>query len=973
MAETLSSLIRPEQGPVLPDLDRLAPPPPLNRVAAEIEARTRPGDVVVDLFGRGAWVARAAIGRQRRAFTFESSALTRLLAEIVVRPPDVRHFDAALASLAFSPLGQASLRQSLSDLFASRCTTCGRATVVDEFIWESDGVVPFRKVYRCLTCRDQLGGGEIRMAATDASDAERAVYVAQGEPARHALRARYAVVAGIDALPDEILGLYTPRTLTAIQSIIHRLDSDLRAAPIEAALRLALLHVLLPASRLNGFPGRVSSLRVTGGHLRPPAHRQWRERNPWLLFEEGCRLVRGFVQQLEATPGGPVLARLGEDPLDLVDGTANAVIRRGLPDGGADGGLRLDRVRDRRARLALTQSPLRWTGDTLAFAYHATSTVLGRLASATLPLAELAGPAARADWGWQANTLARGLATVSPMLAADGRAVVLLDPTGAEGLVAGALAGAAAGYQLAGAFLEVGDAVTGGTLEFIPGEGRGRSAELPGANDGSAPTAAESDLDAVSVAGAEAVPATGEPPAAGEVAPAVLASGTGAARPEAAEMPEATAIRQATGILEATESPQAAGMPQGGPVGESIPAPLAPATPAHAPTGEEIALHVGDIAVQMLQARGEPADFSCLLGDVLVGLDQAGFLARYATAGAEAAPAGPGAQDRPGEVPSGATEALLDAIRGELDRPDHRRLRQLEPGRWWLRDVRDDQRAGVPLSDRVEWAVFSLLSATGGMSEAALYERIAGMFRGYDRPDPALVRACIDSYRSRSSTAEFVRTGDELQSRYREHTELIGQLVEYGHRMGVRCWVNPHERSRLYRGRPLEGLLSDVELRTYMPIVVRGAAEALDAVDCIWYVRSKASFLWEVEWTAMLAEPVLRRGPQVQQTEGTVRFLVIPHERVELVRFKLERSPLLRAALASGNWHFLKWKYLRALVDREDADLDSLAPFLGLDPEVEQHGQQMPLFGGGLPDPGEPGEAAGQAPGAEADESEAET
>jgi hypothetical protein len=118
MAETLSSLIRPEQGPVLPGFDRLAPPPPLNRVAAEVEARTRAGDIVVDLFGRGGWVARAAIGHQRRALAFESSALTRLLAEVVLRPPDVRHFDAAVASLAYSPLGEASLRQTLSDLFA---------------------------------------------------------------------------------------------------------------------------------------------------------------------------------------------------------------------------------------------------------------------------------------------------------------------------------------------------------------------------------------------------------------------------------------------------------------------------------------------------------------------------------------------------------------------------------------------------------------------------------------------------------------------------------------------------------------------------------------------------------------------------------------------------------------------------------------------------------------------------------------
>jgi hypothetical protein len=999
MAETLSSLIRPEQAPVLPDLDHLAPPPPLNRVAAEVEARTRPGDIVVDLFGRGAWVARAAMGRQRRAFTFESSALTRLLAEIVLRPPDVRHFDAALASLAYSPLGEASLRQSLSDLFASRCATCGRATVVDEFIWESDGIVPFRKVYRCLTCRDQLGGGEIRMAATDASDAERAVQVARGEPARLALRARFAVVAGIDSLPDEILGLYTPRTLTAIQAIVHRLDSDLRAAPIEAALRLALLHVLLPASRLNGFPGRVSSLRVAGGHLRPPAHRQWRERNPWLLFEEGCRLVRGFVQQLEATPGGPVLARLGEDPLDLVDGTANAVIRRGFPDAGEEGGLRLDRVRDRRIRLALTQSPLRWTGDTLALAYHATSMVLGRLASATLPLEELATPAARVDWGWHASTLARGLATVGPMLAADGRAVVLLDPIGAEGLVAGALAGAAAGYRLAGAFLEAGDQVTGGTLEFIPGAWHEGSAGRQAVDDRAPTMAAGTDLGEVPRAATGGTPGAGEPTAAGEArAAGGIASAGALASPEAgtaeagsaeagpAEAELARTAAAGTGAADArvtdaraaetgTVGPGATGEPEvtALPDARWIASPTRPGPALPAPTGEEVALEVGDIAVQMLQARGEPADFSCLLGDILVGLDEAGLLARYATAAGEGAPAGVGASGGPGAVPPGATEALLEAVRGELDRTDHRRLWQLEPGRWWLRDARDGQQAGVPLSDRVEWAVFSLLSATGGMSEAALYERIAGMFRGYDRPDPALVRACINSYRARTSTAEFVRTNDELQSRYREHTELIGQLVEYGHRLGLRCWVNPHERSRLYRGRPLEGLLSDVELRTYMPIVVRGSAEALDSIDCIWYLRSRAAFLWEVEWTAMLAEPVLRRGPQVEQTEGTVRFLVIPHERVELVRFKLERSPLLRAALAAGNWHFLKWKHLWAIVDREGADLERLAPFLGLNPDAEQQGQQMPLFGGDLPGAGAPGEAADEALDTEADELEPET
>ena len=94
MAEPLSSLIRPDTGPSLPFLARLAPPPAPNLLAAELEGRSSPGDVVIDLFGRGGWVARAAVGRLRRTLDFESMALTRLVAEVVLRPPDLRHFDA---------------------------------------------------------------------------------------------------------------------------------------------------------------------------------------------------------------------------------------------------------------------------------------------------------------------------------------------------------------------------------------------------------------------------------------------------------------------------------------------------------------------------------------------------------------------------------------------------------------------------------------------------------------------------------------------------------------------------------------------------------------------------------------------------------------------------------------------------------------------------------------------------------------
>lgn len=76
-----------------------------------------------------------------------------------------------------------------------------------------------------------------------------------------------------------------------------------------------------------------------------------------------------------------------------------------------------------------------------------------------------------------------------------------------------------------------------------------------------------------------------------------------------------------------------------------------------------------------------------------------------------------------------------------------------------------------------------------------------------------------------------------------------------------------------------------------------------------------------------------------------MRFLVVPEERAELIRFKLAHSPLLRRALDEQNWHILKSDHLRRLVARDEADLDMLGPMLGLDPEVEREAEQLALFG----------------------------
>ena len=928
----------------LPAFEKSAPPPPPGLVAARIDMHSSSGDVVADLFGRGGWVARAAVDRQRRAVSLESTPLTRMLAEVVLRPPDVRHLDAAFQGMAASPRRESSLKVSLGDQYATRCGTCGRTLVVDEIVWALDdgmdpatadpgAAKPIAKHYRCTVCRDQRGGSEQRSGPLDDDDLARIAADVGVEEVRATLRGRFAPVDGAESLVDELMALHTARQLVGLVAILDRIESDLRAAPVLAALRLAFLHTILPASRLATTNGRIANLRINGGHVRLPSATQWRERNPWLAFEDAVRIVRGFVQRLEGGALGPLQARLGEDLRSLGEGTATAVLALSSPSGlrvlhdepSAPGrGAPAPRI-----RLVLGQPPVRPGLERLGIAYHATSWVLGRDAASLLPIDALAGSSLRAPWSWQAVTIGRALEAAAPAMARDGRAVLLAD-SGPEGLAAAVLGGASAGYRLVSARLADGDDEVGGSVEFLP----------PGAARPPAPRTRSN----VSL-----------PPVPG-----------GAGDPDLVPGP---------GLFSAPE--------------RFDQRPFSAA---------EAARTVTDTAVETLRARGEPARYERLFGEVLVGLDRAGQLRRLATAdherGRAAArrfePSGTpdgsetddGAADGPvsgsrrdsdtprtggradravgappdlrsgsirvasaGEASPDPVDRLLSLVRDEMTRPGNGRLVEIEPGRWWLADPKDQEAAAIPLADRVEWAVFSLLSTAGPLSEAAFFERIATLFTGHDLPDEGLVRACLESYRSMASTPDRLVTSDDLLKRSQEHTDLLATLADAGHRLGLRVWLARREQTRRTHGKLLGDRLGQREKQAYLGAISRPAEDLAD-VDCIWYVRSKVALLFEVEWTAMLGEPLLRRHVRIPPNDSLVRFLVIAPERTELVRYKIGRSPLLRTALEDGGFNIVKSDNLRRWLDVEKPDLADLEPYLGLDPMIERSGEQMPLFGG---------------------------
>jgi len=196
-----------------------------------------------------------------------------------------------------------------------------------------------------------------------------------------------------------------------------------------------------------------------------------------------------------------------------------------------------------------------------------------------------------------------------------------------------------------------------------------------------------------------------------------------------------------------------------------------------------------------------------------------------------------------------------------------------------------------------------------------------------------------------------------LPWRSREHTGMIGLLVELGHRLGLRVWVSRSEQKRALTragslptkaGRPTgklpEETLGDllaVEERYANPTLLFKDGERAPLIDVIWYDRGRAVCLFEVEWTAQLAEPLLSRAVS---GEGVKRYVVLPPERTELVRLKLARSPLLRQVIAAPGWDFLKYNHLREFSRREEISLPALEPLVGLTPLVEQFGVQLSLF-----------------------------
>jgi hypothetical protein len=304
---------------------------------------------------------------------------------------------------------------------------------------------------------------------------------------------------------------------------------------------------------------------------------------------------------------------------------------------------------------------------------------------------------------------------------------------------------------------------------------------------------------------------------------------------------------------------------------------------------EALAAEIGDKARQSagkaLSERGEPTPWPFLHAAIQVELARSG-LARIAARMPEGGPP-------PLELVKAAT---LEGLKAE---PSPIYPLQDPRGLWWLADP---SQAALPLADRIEAAVYDLLTrATPEHWESDLVAEVYRRFPGALTPERAYVRLCLESYATQTRPGVWALREQDLPAlRQAEITSLRAELIALGQRLG--CQVAERES------------------------------------QVAWIEARHPLITFMLTATAELGVHLLNRPPRGQPV------LVLPGGRGALAHHKLRHDVRLSEAATGAGWTFLKFRQLRNLIAQPGLDRASFKGALGLDPLIEQEEQQMALL-----------------------------
>ena len=250
-----------------------------------------------------------------------------------------------------------------------------------------------------------------------------------------------------------------------------------------------------------------------------------------------------------------------------------------------------------------------------------------------------------------------------------------------------------------------------------------------------------------------------------------------------------------------------------------------------------------------------------------------------------------------------------------------------EKGAWWLKSAPEGVRA---FDNRVEEAIRDLLQSQPSWTWPTLNNRLQGMFPPPLSPEPQLVQICLAAYARELEPGKWQWLGG-LESQQGQKIGLFRSLVRLGNRLGCPVWLAPEQEQLLSKAGELAGeLTAGDKLR---------AAEGL--FDAIWLRPDgkRSAFAWCD--TSEIDRLLARFPPAIEDEE---LYLIVPHAKSGLLRYKIRRSVLRRKMLRAGAWRFVKDIHIQSLAQAAEVDWQKWSQVSGLEPLVEQDEAQLPLF-----------------------------
>jgi len=264
--------------PVAPSspLARYRAPTPAGFARAALADVTVPGDLVLELGIHEGTYIREALDLGRRVLGLNVNPLPLLWIDDALQPASLPEVQTAFTRLGDLPKGTQPFIAHVRDLYLSRCPTCEADGVAEWFAWDRDAKRPFAKRVHCPNCAEPQEG---QVDARDHARLEQ--FSPHSGPAYHIALGRAAPLDDpIRERAAELVTLYTPRNLSLLMDIIHRLPQAAPTPAIERALALLVLEALDLGSSLVPYNEPLTRPRS----LRPPA--RFLENNVWMVMEK---------------------------------------------------------------------------------------------------------------------------------------------------------------------------------------------------------------------------------------------------------------------------------------------------------------------------------------------------------------------------------------------------------------------------------------------------------------------------------------------------------------------------------------------------------------------------------------------------------------------------------------------------------------------------------------------------------------